>query len=282
MEWQYIDNSGQPIAFEESQLGDLVKGGVIQAGTLLWNETMSDWQQAMTLFPAWFTQFDSEPPLQESFEDIPAVPTPDPAPPAEEAPAMGTAPAPVVSRPSAPASQQLAAPRVKPQGKGVASVTRIRETIKDFASYLSVNAIWMKIFGVLAIISGALLCLTIGGILIGWLPIWLGVLLFKGASCAQTAEVTGREEDLAESLYRVGVYFKVQGIFMLVMVVLHVAAVVLFFVMGGLAIIRLPQAGELMKTQAVEEVTVEEAPAEAPAAEAMPAEEAPAEAMPNQ
>ena len=275
MEWSYIDVSGQQVLFQESQLGDLVKGGVIRAETLLWNETMSDWQQAGTLFPAWFSQSYSEPPLEESFEDIPAVPSSDPSPPAAAAPAAAAAstPAPVVSRASAPVPSGLAAPKIKTQSKAVASVTKLRETVKDFASYISANSIWMKIVGVLSIIGGALMCLTIGGILIGWLPIWLGVLLFKSASCAQTAEVTGYEEDLAESLYRVGLYFKIQGILMIVVILLHVAAVVFLFAFGGLALLHIPQ-GEAFPPEAIEEVTIEQ-----PAPEPETDEPAPEPAM---
>ena len=252
MEWNYIDLSGQQVAFDETLLGDLVKGGTIQAETLLWNETMSDWQQAAALFPAWFPESYSEPPVMESFEDIPAVPSPDSSPAAAEEPAPAVAPAPVVSRASAPVSRELAAPKVKTHRAPVASVTKLRETVKDFASYLSANAFWMKLVGVISIVGGALLCLSVVGILVGWLPIWLGVLLFKGASCAQTAEVTGREEDLAESLYRVGLYFKIQGILMIVVIVLQVASVIALFSLGGLAALPKP---ELLKVETIEQAT---------------------------
>ena len=41
---------------------------------------------------------------------------------------------------------------------------------------------WMKFVGVLSIIYGVLVALSIIGILIAWLPIWIGILLFQSAS----------------------------------------------------------------------------------------------------
>ena len=51
--------------------------------------------------------------------------------------------------------------------------------------------LWMKLLGVMMIISGALQVLTIIGILWAWLPIWLGVLLFQAAGAAEEASASG-------------------------------------------------------------------------------------------
>ena len=41
------------------------------------------------------------------------------------------------------------------------------------------GSLWMKLAAVLMIIAGALQALTIIGILWAWVPIWMGVLLFR-------------------------------------------------------------------------------------------------------
>jgi len=44
---------------------------------------------------------------------------------------------------------------------------------------------WLKFIGLLSLIYGIITALTIVGILIAWLPIWMGVLLFQAGSRAQ-------------------------------------------------------------------------------------------------
>ena len=39
---------------------------------------------------------------------------------------------------------------------------------------------WMKFLGIVMVIAGIFTAITIVGIIIAWLPIWLGVLLFPG------------------------------------------------------------------------------------------------------
>ncbi|NIW79677.1 MAG: hypothetical protein GWN16_09545, partial [Calditrichae bacterium] len=43
---------------------------------------------------------------------------------------------------------------------------------------------WLKFLGIVSIISGAVVAITIVGIIIAWLPIWLGVLLFQAGDRA--------------------------------------------------------------------------------------------------
>lgn len=54
MEWYYSDNSEQQHTVDESQIPDLVNAGTIQRTTLVWNETMSDWEDAGEIRPDWF------------------------------------------------------------------------------------------------------------------------------------------------------------------------------------------------------------------------------------
>ena len=51
MQWLYLDANQQQVAVEEDQLGTLDQNGSIGAETMLWNETMTDWQAAQALWP---------------------------------------------------------------------------------------------------------------------------------------------------------------------------------------------------------------------------------------
>ena len=106
------------------------------------------------------------------------------------------------------------------------------EMIRDLAAFLGVNAGWMKFLGVMGIIAGILNCLTVVGALVGWLPIWLGVILMRAANAVTAAQISGNIADMEESLDRVGFYFKLQGILILVGLIFYALLIVLV-ILGG-------------------------------------------------
>ncbi|MBU8934997.1 MAG: DUF5362 domain-containing protein [candidate division Zixibacteria bacterium] len=75
---------------------------------------------------------------------------------------------------------------------------------------------WMKLLGVVLILNGVVAIFTIVGILICWLPIWLGILLFKSASLVEAAQISGDKMVLLESLRKIKTYFTINGILMLI------------------------------------------------------------------
>ena len=84
------------------------------------------------------------------------------------------------------------------------------------------NKIWFKILGVISIIYGALLVLSIVGILFAWIPIWLGVLLYQIASKVEIALALEDEDATLEMMQKIGLYFKILGILTVIGVVLSV------------------------------------------------------------
>lgn len=92
---------------------------------------------------------------------------------------------------------------------------------------------WMKFLGVVMIVQGVMTALTIVGIIFCWLPIWLGVLLFKSASAVETAYIGGSKVDLIMSMQRLKTYFVINGVLML----LTVLAVIFAFIVAGAGII---------------------------------------------
>lgn len=79
---------------------------------------------------------------------------------------------------------------------------------------------WLKLLGVVMIVQGIFTALTIVGIIIAWLPIWLGVLLFQAAAAAEGAQVSGSKVQLMESLWKLKTYFVINGILMVIVLAL--------------------------------------------------------------
>lgn len=75
---------------------------------------------------------------------------------------------------------------------------------------------WLKLLGVVMIVQGIFTALTIVGILIAWLPIWLGVLLFQAAGAAEGAQMAGSKTQLMESLWKLKTYFVINGVLMII------------------------------------------------------------------
>lgn len=88
---------------------------------------------------------------------------------------------------------------------------------------------WMKLLGVLMIISGALQALSLVGIIVAWLPIWLGVLLFQAAGSAENAIASGDLVEARRATEKLRVFFMIQGVLVLIVLI----AFALFIVLAG-------------------------------------------------
>jgi len=89
---------------------------------------------------------------------------------------------------------------------------------------------WMKFLGVLNIISGVLACLTIVGILWGWLPLWQGILLFNAGKQGELSWQGEDPERLRDALRQLKTYFIISGVSMLLTMAL--AAFFLIAILG--------------------------------------------------
>jgi hypothetical protein len=91
---------------------------------------------------------------------------------------------------------------------------------------------WMKLIGVLMILYGAMVALSIVGIIVAWLPIWMGILLFQTASAAEDAQVNDNADELLRALKRLKTYFTIMGIVTLIALIFGLLG--LFFGMSGM------------------------------------------------
>ncbi len=90
---------------------------------------------------------------------------------------------------------------------------------------------WLKFLGIVNIVSGALSVLSLWGILIAWLPIWLGVLLLQAANRITNARFANNQGELVRMMDKLRLYFVIQGILIIVSVVIGIIAIIIF---GGL------------------------------------------------
>jgi hypothetical protein len=102
------------------------------------------------------------------------------------------------------------------------------QLIKRLAVILTEAGGWMKFLAILSFLSGA--GMVFGpGIVICWLPIWLGVVLWKAAAKAQEAAFTGSEADMIGALDQLRFYFKLTAIYRIIMFVVMIVFIIVFF-----------------------------------------------------
>ena len=92
-----------------------------------------------------------------------------------------------------------------------AGPTPAEQLIKQLCGNVARSSTWMKLLGVLLIIYGVCLIATLVGILICWLPIWLGVILFKAAGDAEAAH-KGAPPMLFSYIQKINRFFLIEGI----------------------------------------------------------------------
>jgi len=85
----------------------------------------------------------------------------------------------------------------------------------------------MRLVGVLLIINGAVITITGIGVLVAWLPIWLGILLLKTAQAISIAHQHGNEHMLDLSLRRLRTTFTIMGVSTLVLLLSTIALAIM-------------------------------------------------------
>jgi len=106
--------------------------------------------------------------------------------------------------------------------------------IKEVSTPVYQSRGWMKLIGVLMIIGGVLYAITIVGIIIAWLPIWMGVVLFQAGSSSEQAYFNGDKFSLIRSLTQLKLYFTIMGIMTLISIVFS-GIFIIAILIGGFA-----------------------------------------------
>jgi hypothetical protein len=93
---------------------------------------------------------------------------------------------------------------------------------------------WIKFMGIMSIVGGCLQALTIFGLVIAWLPIWMGVVLTKAGSRAGEYADKGDFASLEGMTGQLKTYFTISGILIIVSFGLTIVFAVAWFVLLGL------------------------------------------------
>ncbi len=75
---------------------------------------------------------------------------------------------------------------------------------------------WIKFMGIMTIIGGCLQALSIVGLVIAWLPIWMGVVLTKAGSRAREYADKGDFASLEGMIGQLKTYFTISGIMIII------------------------------------------------------------------
>ena len=99
------------------------------------------------------------------------------------------------------------------------------EALPDLAGPLYRARGWMKFVGLAEIVSGLGLALTVMGLLVAWLPIWMGVVLFRVAGNTRRAVEDSDPAALGKALDQLRTFFVLGGIQVILGVAVVVAAI---------------------------------------------------------
>jgi len=105
-----------------------------------------------------------------------------------------------------------------------------KDLVQEFSLPIFIGKGWMKFQGVLLILYGILVIFTIIGILICWIPIWMGALLIGSSNKIESARTTGSKADFHQSLSKIKTYFVINGVIALIGII---AVGIAIIVTGG-------------------------------------------------
>ncbi len=99
---------------------------------------------------------------------------------------------------------------------------------------------WLKFLGVLSIIGGVFQALSIVGILVAWVPIWMGVLMFQAGSSADAAHRSGDRFAFLGSMNSLKTFFILQGVLSLIGILVAVSMLCITFVLPLIGVTLIP------------------------------------------
>lgn len=121
--------------------------------------------------------------------------------------------------------------------------------MKELADPLFRAQRWIKLFGWMMVGNGVVSVFTGWGILIAWLPIWMGAVLIKAGKAMELAGRNGDRQQFIQAQLRLKTFFTVNGILLLVSIIV---STILMLVFGGIVMKMMPmlmEQGALMQQQ---------------------------------
>lgn len=107
--------------------------------------------------------------------------------------------------------------------------------IQQVSAPLFSSKSWMKFIGILLIIAGVFYALSIVGIIFAWIPIWLGILVTGAANKIDIAYKSGDKYSFIEAQKKVGLYFTIYGVLILIFLILTLVFIIIALSTGFLS-----------------------------------------------
>ncbi len=107
-------------------------------------------------------------------------------------------------------------------------------TVRELGLPIYQSKSWLKFLGILSVVQGIVAACTIVGIIVAWLPIWVGVVLYQAASAIEKAHLTGEKTPFLEATGKLKLYFTIQGVFTLIALIIGIGSI---FVGLGLGVL---------------------------------------------
>ena len=99
---------------------------------------------------------------------------------------------------------------------------------------------WLKFLGILSIIAGVGQALSVVGVVIAWLPIWMGVLMFQAGSSVDSAGQFGDRFAFLRAMGNLKTYFVLQGVLTLIGILFAVSMLCILFILPLLGFTLVP------------------------------------------
>lgn len=112
--------------------------------------------------------------------------------------------------------------------------------VREFSQPLYEARGWLKFLGILNIIGGVAQALSIVGILVAWIPIWMGILLYQAGSNLDSAGQFGDKFSFLRSVRSMKTYFILQGVLTLIGLVISLLSICLAIILPLLGISLFP------------------------------------------
>ncbi|MCS2608807.1 DUF5362 domain-containing protein [Halomonas dongshanensis] len=107
---------------------------------------------------------------------------------------------------------------------------QLNESLRGIIEPLYRAKFWIQLNGIMLILAGILIAISIVGILIAWLPIWVGVVLMQAAKSIDKVYHSGDEREMRFALSKIKTYFTIFG----VMILLQLLFMVIMMFWGGM------------------------------------------------
>lgn len=81
----------------------------------------------------------------------------------------------------------------------------------------------MKLVGIINIVAGVLYCLTIVGLIVGWIPLWIGICMNRASNQIGDGFTIGNDQLTHQGVDSLATAIKILGVILLIGIVINVA-----------------------------------------------------------